>query len=165
MFRTFLQEFRPYLTYSSFNTPTWLTYSSLCFCTWDTGTDQFSNLPMVTQLVTVEPGFELCSQTQIPLGWTCWKPVLLSLCLVTWLLIGSCHESVSWGDNHWGMILFSLHFEETVDPGVWRFRVNLKGLSLFSPCRFPWTWSLLNSALTCLLSWALVPTKPFPALL
>lgn len=67
--------------------------------------------------------------------------MLGSLCLLTWLLMGSCHRSVPWGNRSLRLIL-SLPFEGTVVPGVWNCPMNLRGLLLFSACRFPWTWLL-----------------------
>ena len=69
------------------------------------------------------------------------------------------------GGRSLGNAFSLLHFEETIIPGGWSFRVNLKQLLLFAECSLPWTWCLFNLALTHLLSWALRSTKPCPALL
>lgn len=116
-------------------------------------------MPQVTLLATVELGFEPWGQSREPLGRICWKQKLGSLCLLTWLLIGSCHRSVPWGNRSLGLN-FSLSFEGTVVPEVWHCPMNLRGLLLLSVCRFLWTCFLFYLALTCLLSWDGKPTRP-----
>lgn len=47
-------------------------------------------------------------------------------------------EVFQWGRSL-GNAFSLLHFEETIIPGGWSFRANLKQLLLFAACSLPWT--------------------------
>lgn len=133
MFWTLLRERNRSYLIGPHSTPVWLGLSLSPFLPM--GNWHRSALKFTSQLATVELGFEPCGQTREPFGRTCWKQMLGSLCLLTWLLIGNCHRSVPWGNRLLGLIL-PLPFEGTVVPGVWNYTMNLRGLLLFSACRF-----------------------------